>query len=37
MIREYLRALEPDDYETSINRRMNNTIWSQFLGKILCI
>lgn len=30
--RVYLRALEPDDYKTSINWRRNDLIWSQLGG-----
>lgn len=30
--RVYLRALEPEDYKTSINWRRNDTIWNQLGG-----
>ncbi len=36
--RVYLRALEPDDYKTSIAWRNDDQIWNQLGGgKILCI
>lgn len=36
--RVYLRALEPEDYKTSVKWRQNDFIWQQLGGgKILCI
>ena len=32
MSREYLRALEPDDYETSVNCRNDDTITNRLLS-----